>query len=114
MFVPAGGYLVIGANGVVTANGGVTVGGTWSWSLFKLDNTEDEIVLMAPGAIEVDRIEYDNGLLWPDVPGFSLTLRAGVLSAASNDDGNLWCSASTVFGAGQDHGTPGQANDVCP
>lgn len=114
VLVPAGGYLVIGTNSNVATNGGITVGGTWSWSLFKLDNNDDELVLTAPSAVEVDRIEYDNGFLWPDTPGFSLSLRSGVLSAVSNDDGNLWCPAASLIGAGPDHGTPGQPNDVCP
>jgi len=115
IYVAAGRYLVLGANGDPLTNGGIAVGYDWDWTLFKLDNADDEIVLVAPGNVEIDRIEYDNGFLWPDSTGFSLSLRAGVLSASGNDSGNAWCSASSVISAtNPDHGTPGVANDSCP
>ena len=115
IYVPAGRYLVLGANGDPLTNGGIAVGYDWDWTLFKLDNADDEIVLVAPGNVEIDRIEYDNGFLWPDSAGLALSLRAGVLSASGNDSGNAWCSASPVISAtNSDHGTPGVANDSCP
>ena len=115
VFLPSGRYLVLGANGDSLTNGGISVGYDWDWSLFKLDNADDEVVLVAPGNIEVDRIQYDNGFLWPDVTGSSLSLRAGVLSAAANDSGNAWCAASSVISTTNgDHGTPGVGNDTCP
>jgi len=115
IYVPAGRYLVLGANGDPLTNGGIAVGYDWDWTLFKLDNADDEIVLVAPGNVEIDRIEYDNGFLWPDSAGLALSLRAGVLSASGNDSGNAWCSASSVISAtNSDHGTPGVANDSCP
>jgi hypothetical protein len=115
LFLPSGRYFLLGSNGDVLTNGGISVGYDWDWSLFKLDNADDEVVLVAPGNIEVDRIEYDNGFLWPDVTGSSLSLRSGVLSAAANDSGNVWCAASSVISATNgDHGTPGVSNDTCP
>lgn len=115
IYVAAGRYLVLGSNGDALTNGGVAVGYDWDWTLFKLDNADDEVVLVAPGNVEVDRIEYDNGFLWPDVTGSSLSLRSGVLSASGNDSGNAWCAASSLISASNsDHGTPGVANDSCP
>jgi len=115
IYVAAGRYLVLGSNADALANGGIAVGYDWDWTLFKLDNADDEIVLVAPGNVEIDRIEYDNGFLWPDVTGSSLSLRSGVLSASGNDDGNSWCAASSLISASNpDRGTPLVANDTCP
>ena len=115
LYVAAGRFLVIASNTDLATNGGITAGYDWDWTLFKLDNADDEVVLVAPGNVEIDRIEYDNGFLWPDVTGSSLSLRSGVLSASGNNSGNAWCAASSVISASNpDHGTPGSANDSCP
>ena len=115
LYVAAGRYLVIASNAVPLTNGGITADYDWNWTLFKLDNADDEIVLVAPGNVEIDRVEYDDGFLWPDVTGSSLSLRSGVLSASGNDSGNTWCAASSVISASNsDNGTPGVANDSCP
>lgn len=115
IFVPAHGYLVLAANTSSATNGGVLASAGYDWNLFKLDNADDEVLLVAPGAVEVDAIDYDNGFIWPDTPGRSLSLKAGTLDALLNDDGNNWCHGNTpIHGASPDSGTPGAANDACP
>jgi hypothetical protein len=115
ILVPAQGRIVLGASADPQQNGGVAVAAAWSWSAFKLDNADDEVVLVAPGGVEVDRIAYDNGFLWPDTPGRSLSLTAGVLDHLGNDDGNAWCHGNLpIGGANGDTGTPGAPNESCP
>lgn len=104
--------VVVGPNASVSTNGGVSLAASYSFSSFRLDNAGDEIVLTAPNAVEVDRIEFDN-VIWPTLSGSSLSLEPITLNHLDNDDPNRWCPAVTPYGAG-DHGTPGAANDTCP
>lgn len=113
ILVGPGQRVVVGVNANPAANGGVTVKAAYSFSSFRLDNSVDEIVLIAPNLVEVDRVEYDN-LIWPTAPGESVSLKPGVLSHVLNDDPNQWCNSTTPYGAGVDTGTPGAANDNCP
>jgi hypothetical protein len=82
---------------------------------FQLGNADDEVVLLSADLTEIDRVEYDNGLLWPDTPGLSLNLRPDSLDYLLNDSGNYWCGASSpIGGVGPDAGTPDATNDTCP
>jgi hypothetical protein len=115
VLVPAHSYIVLAANGDSLANGGVAATFDYDWNLCKLDNGADELVLVAPGAVEIDRIEYDAGIVWPDFPGAALNLKSSVLDAVGNDDGNNWCPASTpISGTNADTATPNTANTTCP
>lgn len=113
LFVGPGQRIVIGVNASSGSNGGVSVAAAYSFTSFRLDNTGDEIALIAPNLIEVDRVEYDD-VIWPNVAGESVSLQPGVLSHTLNDDPNLWCSSTSTYGVGGDTGTPGATNDTCP
>lgn len=104
-----GAYLVFGRNADTAQNGGVNV--DYVYSGFNLANSTDEIVILA-GALEVDRLEYDDGVTFPDTPGKSMSLDPGELDATANDQGSAWCLATSTLPGG-DFGTPGAANDPC-
>ena len=115
LFVAPHGYLVLASNSAASANGGVSAQYDYDWTSFKLDNADDEIVLEAPGGLEVDRVMYDDGFIWPDSAGHSISLSGSFLDALANDDGNHWCHGSLPLGAANpDTGTPNAANEICP
>ena len=106
LLIPAGGFLVLGNNTDSGTNGGVTVDYNYGSSWF-LANGDDEIILSDDTLTEIDRVEYDGGLNFPDPTGASMALADPSLD---NNVGANWCEASTPYGNG-DLGTPGAAND---
>lgn len=106
VFVPAGGYLVLGVSSNTLVNGGVTVG--YVYSGMNLSNSGDEIVL-ENGAGVVCCVAYDNGATFPDGTGAAAQLDPTMLDVVSATDGANWSLATTPFGAG-DLGTPGSVN----
>jgi len=110
VLVPAGGYAVLSRETDPGTNGGVPSDHGYATGM-QLGNGADEVVLLH-GGVEIDRIEYDDGVDWPDPTGLSISLSPTALDASQNDDGASWCSASSVYGDG-DKGTPGAANDGC-
>lgn len=102
--IPAGGYAVLGRDAVAMATQGVTL--LYQYSGMDLSNSTDEIVLINVALTEIDRIEWDNGVLWPDPTGASMEF---VESAGDNNDGTNWFTSTTPFGGG-DLGTPGAMN----
>ncbi|NOZ51340.1 MAG: hypothetical protein GXP37_15050, partial [Chloroflexi bacterium] len=109
LVISAGGYLVLGDNADTASNGGVTVDYSYNGGWY-LSNGSDEVVLVDNHAIEVDRVEYDNGATFPDPNGAAMAL---IDPALDNNIGANWCTASTPYGDG-DLGTPGAANDCTP
>jgi len=109
LMVSAGGYFVLGRSADMMLNGGVRV--DYVYSGFALSNASDELVIRA-GALEVDRVAYDGGMTFPQVPGRAFALDPTTLDYASNDDGTSWCQATTMLSGG-DFGTPGAVNDPC-
>lgn len=110
--VSAGGYLVLGNNGDIASNGGVSV--DYVYSSFSLGNTADEVVLTDAGAVEIDRVNYDGGPDFPNPVGASMALSLSVLAGdpmTDNDLGANWEVSTIPYGAG-DFGTPGAANMV--
>jgi len=105
LVLPAGGFLVLGNNGDSLTNGGVAV--DYVYSGIALANGADELVLLDTDLNEIDRVEWDDGLTFPDPNGASMALSDPALD---NNVGANWCTASTPFGDG-DFGTPGAAND---
>ena len=107
--VPAFRYFVFGRNQDISTNGGVTV--DYEYSNFPLANNDDEIIIFE-GATEIDRVEYNDGILWPDPTGASMMLLGPDLD---NNLGSNWVTAGAdlVYGAG-DQGTPGEANYPVP
>jgi cysteine-rich repeat protein len=105
LIIPAGGYLVLGKNGNMSTNGGVTVDYVYG-SDIDLSNTEDEIIITV-NSIEIDRVEYDN--TWSFDSGKSMLLTDWLLD---NNVKDSWCTSSSSYGDG-DLGTPGVENDIC-
>ena len=71
-------------------------------------NSGDEIVILDTDLVEVARVEYDGGPLWPDPTGASMYFIGGLNNDAVND-GTQWATEDTYnFGCG-DFGTPGEA-----
>jgi hypothetical protein len=113
VYVLPGGYAVLGRNADPATNGGVAV--DYVYSTTSLGNGADEIVLRKRNGQVADRVAYDDGVLWPDLAGQSISLTPSATDPAANDDPANWCHAvSAIGGAGSDLGTPGAANDVCP
>lgn len=111
--IPAGAYLVVGNSADTTLNGGVNVAAAYSG--FVLGNGADQIELRKPNGIVVDRVDYDDGVAWPDLAGRSIQLTGVVRDAFSNDDGTMWCHSQNPWtGGSTDTGTPGMQNELCP
>lgn len=110
LFIPPGGYLVLGFNADQATNGGVKV--DYQYANFLIANLGDEIVLKDGLGAQVDRVAYDTLAGWTVPSGRSISLDPTKLDAALNDVADNWCASVTVFGLG-DRGTPGAANDLC-
>jgi hypothetical protein len=103
--VPAGGYVVIGRDGDTSRNGGAPVDYVTGSDIL-LHNNYDELILIDPDGVRIDRVAWDDGRTFPDPTGASMTL---LDLGADNGNGASWCRATTPFGNG-DLGTPGAAN----
>ncbi|MDP3882701.1 MAG: VWA domain-containing protein [Candidatus Staskawiczbacteria bacterium] len=104
--VPAHGYSVLARSANLALNGGIMP--DYVYSSFSLGNTDDEIILEC-GSVEIDRVDYDGGPLFPDPSGASMVLNS---PSSDNNVGENWCTSTTPYGAG-DLGTPGTLNDIC-
>ncbi len=100
-------YVVLGREGVQALNGGVEI--DYVWSGFTLGNGADEIVV-EHGGVVLDTVEYDDGVLWPDPTGASLSV--DLYHYGANDDPDNWCEGVAGYGLG-DRGTPGDMNPEC-
>ncbi|MCP4708830.1 MAG: choice-of-anchor D domain-containing protein, partial [Planctomycetes bacterium] len=106
LIIQPGAYLVLGRNDNFATNGNVTV--HYQYDNFTLGNGYDAVILKDNQGAEIDRIEYDNGLTFPDPNGASMELGDPNLD---NAIGVNWQAALDTFGAG-DRGTPGVRNSV--
>lgn len=102
--VPAGGYAVLCRNATAMAGEGVTA--LYEYTGITLANGDDEVILLNASAVEIDRVEYDGGPLWPDPNGASMSWDE---NTADNNVGANWGEGAVAFGSG-DLGTPGAAN----
>ena len=115
VIVPSQDYFVLGRGPADTmVNGGVILDFSYGDGVFTLGNSDDEIVLLSPTAVEIDRVNYGGGNGFPDEgAGISLILDPTVsIVSGDNNDGANWCFSSSAYGDG-DFGTPGAANDSC-
>ena len=105
LIIPAGGFLVLGNNANINTNGGVQV--DYQYSGFFLSNADDEIILIAgDGTTEVDRVEYDGGVNWPDPTGAFMIYTS--TASQNNNDPTLWTIAREPWpGSAGDAGSPG-------
>jgi len=91
LIVPAQSFVVLGNNDDPGVNGGVALLFDYSTAgTLNFSNSDDELILTTPDLVEIDRIEWDNGDLWPDEPGHSMQLAEGVFEFDLNDDGANW------------------------
>jgi len=102
--VAAGAYAVLGLNATAMAGEGVTL--LYQYSTFTLANGDDEIILTNASAVEIDRVEWDGGPVWPDPNGASMMWNE---ASGDNNVGANWTASTVPFGNG-DLGTPGAAN----
>jgi Lamin Tail Domain len=112
--LPPGGYLVLGVRDGVT-NGGVPVDIVWDVGEIQFflgnEGADEIIVSTAGGALELDRVVYDE--TFPNIPGRSMSLDPDQHNEVDNDDQVNWCEGQDAYGDG-DLGTPGEANPVVP
>jgi len=108
LLVASNGYAVLGKYDNPAVNGGITVDYAYGTAM-GLGNGDDELVLTC-GGVELDRIEWDGGPLWPDPDGASMNLDETYLM--DNNVGTNWCEATTLM-PNMDYGTPGAANEPC-
>ncbi len=111
--VPANGRLVLGETTVAADNGGAPVSYGYGGNM-TMGNGEDELVVSSPEGLEVDRVAWDNGTLFPDPAGATMSLQPGT-DATGNDTGSSWCASSApTYGTNGDLGSPGGVNPGCP
>jgi hypothetical protein len=109
LVVPPDGFVVFAKVADVALNGGVPGVAYAFGGSFSLTNTGDDVRLECDGAV-IDEVAYLEA--WPFAAGAAMQLDAAAHDAAANDALASWCTATTVYGAG-DLGTPGQANAGC-
>lgn len=108
VFIPPGGYVVIGRTTDVSANGGAPVAYGYG-GVFDLANGDDEIMLYDAANNLVDEVAYDSS--WSRPVGGSISLKSPGLdnSVAAN-----WCEEPAAWSTSAgDKGTPG-AKAGCP
>lgn len=111
IWLQPGQRFVLANQGDFNINGGFVA--DYAYKGITLSNGADEIVLRDRAGRLVDEVVYDDGVQWPDEAGRSVSLSPTAHGAGMNNDGGLWCPASSAYGLGDD-GTPGAANDPCP
>lgn len=105
--VAAGERVVFGLNADAGTNGGVGVDHTYAG--LALDAVDS--ITLKVGSTEIDTVAWDAN--YPVEAGKAMGLGGQHDPVAqTNDDGALWCVATTALGT--DFGTPGAANDTCP
>ncbi len=104
LLMPGHGFLVLGIDSNSGTNGGVSV--DYRYSGVTLANGADELLLLDENLTEIDRVEYDGGVSWPDPTGASM-----VFTGAPGDDNNNpanWTTATQTWsGSSGDKGSPG-------
>jgi len=82
----------------------------YAYEALNLNNMGDELSLVC-NQVEIDRVVYDDGPIFPDLTGVSMSLDPASYDLAANDVGANWCGAQTVYNA--DRGSPGMPNPRC-
>jgi hypothetical protein len=114
LLIEAHGYLVLGRNPDTQANGNVPLDYAYEPTKFTLGNSSagDEVILVGPGNVEVDKVIYGSAGGFPtQAGGSSMSLNPAAYDHEANDLGSNWfqANASIPNGCG-DKGTPGAAN----
>lgn len=112
LIMKPGERFVLAINGDPTQNGGISP--RYVYSGFTLGNAADQIILRKPDGTLVDRVEYDDGVLYPDLPGRSIQLHRDYSTVYYNDDPGEWCHSQTPWNSfNTDTGSPGAQNQPC-
>ncbi|MCB0047631.1 MAG: lamin tail domain-containing protein, partial [Caldilineaceae bacterium] len=100
LIIQPGTYLILGRNDARSENGGVPV--AYVYASVSLSNGEDELLLIAPGDREADRVVWGDGAL--------ATSSGTSLERTGFSDGAGWATAWQAWpGSAGDLGTPGDA-----
>jgi hypothetical protein len=112
--VAPGAFGVVAQINVPEVNGGLPTGSVvWTFSGLTLNNTADEIILLDPLGIEVDRVAYDESDGWPDTDGASLRLDV-ISETVDNSDPARWSVETTETYGDGDFGSPGTGDGPPP
>ncbi|MEL6671318.1 MAG: lamin tail domain-containing protein [Bacteroidota bacterium] len=105
LWLEVGAYLILGRNGDIVANGGVSVDYDYAdnWAL---TNTTDEVRLLGRNDNEIDEVNYDG--TFPNPAGASIELNS-VLN--DNNVAGNWAAATDPYSA-DNNGTPGAQNST--
>ena len=106
LWLPAGGYLVLGRNADSNTNGGLSI--AYRYTGFTLGNAADEIILLDGAGTEIDRVAYDGGPTFPNPDGAAMQL---IQPDLDNTLGANWRTAPDPWlGSAGDRGSPGAPN----
>ena len=97
-------YLVLGIEDDISLNGGIEL--DYKYDNFFLGNFWDEIILKHPYGIVMDEVFYDYNGIFPNSPGYSMSLNDFNIN---NENGSNWLSSESLMASG-DYGTPGNDN----
>jgi DNA/RNA endonuclease G (NUC1) len=105
--IPAGGFAVLGRNGVTATNGGVTVNYVYAGATtLNLGNGTDFLALRDGAGATIDSVA------WTSVTAGTARALIDPASDNVNVNGSAWTGCSATFGSG-DRGTPGASNAAC-
>ena len=116
MVVPAHSYYLVCADTAPGTNGGVAGCDAWFHRPelpppgMAFGNEGDEVILVRPDGVEIDRLEYDAD--WVETAN-AVGVDPDHLDHEGNDDLSNWCPQQTIMTLGGEPGTPGIENDPC-
>ncbi len=101
----AGTHLLLARGSVAATNGGLpTVDATFGFSLVQSDG----VLRVGFGGSDLDVVTWTSS-----TAGAAHQLDPDVRTPVGNDGAAHWCPATETYGAGTDHGTPGDAKGSC-
>ena len=103
-----GARMVIAGSMDASANGGLAAAAAFGGS-FSLDDAADAVILDIEGRV-IHSVSYDGG--WAQRVGRSMSLDRDFVDPVYAADPDYWCTAYSVYGAG-DYGTPAGSNNLC-
>jgi hypothetical protein len=113
LIVQPGAVAVLCRNDNYSINGGISC--DYDYDNFILAQGPDEVIMLLEN-VEIDRVEYDSGITFPDPKGQSMNLDPNAFTKLMNNNGANWCvtpvKPSFVLDDG-DYGSPGKINPSC-
>ncbi len=111
--VPSQEYAIFTINDDPVTNGGVNYSRMYDWGTsanYALSNSTDAIIIGNGAKAEIDRVEWDNGITFPNSEGASMVFEGPYTdnnAYLDNNSGSNWQqAASDTYGSG-DSGSPG-------